>query len=446
MTKGFAYWFGQLDLNNPADEEDVFGNQDDGAGTSAAHDGNQQDVPASSGAPTSEEGQNVSDQPPVPSHSTVPYHSAHATHSGARTGVTLSSEDSGSDEEVQSTPEGFVPKTPFVGMVFDTLEAALADYNRYVHHIDFSVKIESSRKSAIDGVEDKSVFVCRIMQIMSELYGGKANVLYDAKTVSNYTTKLGEPDKFRDIPSLLDYFEEIKQTDPMFYYKFKLDDESRVQNIFWVDGPAREVYKIYYDRISFDTTYLTNRYKIPCAPFIGINRYCQSIQLGCGFLRHERIEDFVWLFEVFLDAMDGLHPENIIIDQCGSMRSAIMSLLPNCCYRNCHRHIVQKVQEKVGPMVAKNEDLRREFNEVIDYSVTVEEFEINWAEMLVKHDLVDNPHFLDIYDIRESFVPMYFKNRFFPFLQTTARSEGFNAVLKQYVELVTICSASSSNT
>ncbi|KAM0928908.1 hypothetical protein ACQ4PT_001957 [Festuca glaucescens] len=402
MTKGFAYWFGQLDLNNPADEEDVFGNHEDGAGTSAPHDGNQQDVPASSGAPTSEEGQNVSDQPPVPSHSTVPSHSAHATHSGAWTCVTLSSEDSGSYDEVQSTPEGFVPKTPFVGMMFDTLEAALAHYNRYAHHIGFSVKIEPSRKSAIDGVKDKSVFVCnktcrnleveevpvktrnrlitkrceckvklrvkrtggrwqvtqfveehtheiiqkfalkkylrsykkiskkekkiidllhavnlpasRIMQIMSELYGGKANVPYDAKTVSNYKAKLGEPDKFCDIPSLLDYFEEIKQTDPMLYYKFKLDDESRVHNIFWVDGPAREVYKIYYDCISFDTTYLTSRYKMPCAPFIGINRYGQSIQLGCGFLRHERIEDFVWLFEVFLDAMDGLHPENIITD------------------------------------------------------------------------------------------------------------------------------------
>jgi hypothetical protein len=30
---------------------------------------------------------------------------------------------------------------------------------------------------------------------------------------------------------------------------------------------------------------------------------------------------------------------------------------------------------------------------------------------------------------------VYFKNRFFPFLQTTARSEGFNAVLKWYVNL-----------
>jgi hypothetical protein len=45
----------------------------------------------------------------------------------------------------------------------------------------------------------------------------------------------------------------------------------------------------------------------------------------------------------------------------------------------------------------------------------------------------DNTHLHDLYDIRQTFVPVYFKDHFFPFLQTIARSEGFNAVLKRYV-------------
>jgi hypothetical protein len=60
---------------------------------------------------------------------------------------------------------------------------------------------------------------------------------------------------------------------------------------------------------------MTNMYKMPCAPFIGINGYGKSIQLGCGFFTHERIEDFVWLFEKFLECMDGLHPMNNITYQ-----------------------------------------------------------------------------------------------------------------------------------
>jgi hypothetical protein len=53
---------------------------------------------------------------------------------------------------------------------------------------------------------------------------------------------------------------------------------------------------------------------MPFAPFIGINRYGQSIQLGCGFLRNEQEADYVWLFEAFLEAMDGVQPNNIITD------------------------------------------------------------------------------------------------------------------------------------
>jgi hypothetical protein len=152
---------------------------------------------------------------------------------------------------------------------------------------------------------------------------------------------------------------------------------------------------------------MTNMYKMPCAPFIGINRNGQSIQFGCGFVRNERIADFVWLFEKFLDAMDGIHPENIITDQDGAMRSAILTLLLHTVHRNCRWHIMQKVQERLGPFIAKRDDLRRDFNELIDYSVSVEEFEMKWAEMLVKHDVVDNQHLQDVYDLREHFSSLF---------------------------------------
>jgi tRNA U34 2-thiouridine synthase MnmA/TrmU len=61
---------------------------------------------------------------------------------------------------VQSTPEGLAPRPPFVGMKFNSMEAALSHYNRYAHHVGFSVRIESSMKSTKDGEKDKSLFVC----------------------------------------------------------------------------------------------------------------------------------------------------------------------------------------------------------------------------------------------------------------------------------------------
>ncbi|KAM0828982.1 hypothetical protein ACQ4PT_067178 [Festuca glaucescens] len=270
------------------------------------------------------------------------------------------------------------------------------------------------------------------MEIIGELYGSKQNVPYNSKTVSNYTAKLGNYDKIKDIPELLEYFEEIKKDEPRFFYRFKLDAENKVENLFWVDSKARDVYPLYNDCISFDTTFMTNQYSMPCAPFIGINRYGQSIQLGCGFVRNESSVNFVWLFER-LEAMDGLHQLNIIIDQDAGIRITILMVFIGIIHRFCRWHIMQKVQEKLGTFVAKREDLRLEFKDVIDYSMTPEEFEQRWENMVERHAVADNTHFLDLYDLREYFVPAYFRHRFFPFLQTTSRSEGFNAVLKQCV-------------
>jgi len=69
----------------------------------------------------------------------------------------------------------------------------------------------------------------------------------------------------------------LKEEDPDFFYKIKLDDNHRVENLFWVDSAARQAYKeAYSDCVSFDATYMTNIYEMPCTPFIGINRHCHS--------------------------------------------------------------------------------------------------------------------------------------------------------------------------
>jgi hypothetical protein len=138
-------------------------------------------------------------------------------------------------------------------------------------------KIPKEEKKFIDLLSNVNLSSGRIMQIMTELYGSKQNVPYSTKTISNYRAQHSEERKIKDIPELLKYFEKLKEDDPRFYYDYKLDDDNRVENIFWVDGAARDVYKLYNDCISFDTTFMTNQYNMSCAPFIGINRYGQSI-------------------------------------------------------------------------------------------------------------------------------------------------------------------------
>ncbi|OQU87051.1 hypothetical protein SORBI_3003G198000, partial [Sorghum bicolor] len=274
----------------------------------------------------------------------------------------------------------------------------------------------------------------RIMQLMSEFYGSAQLVPYDGKQVSNFRSTIHKTEKFKDMQETLDYFRALKEEDPEFFYKIKLDDNHRVENLFWVDSAARRAYKeAYNDCVSFDATYMTNIYEMPCTPFIGINRHCQTFQLGCAFIRNEKTTTYEWLFLTFLEAMDRKAPLNIITDQDPAMRAAICIVFPNTTHRNCRWHIMDKFSGTIGPILAKNDELNEEFVDCLNHTVSPEDFESKWATMVQKYGLEDNEHFQHLYHIRQSFIPAYYMHSFFPFLQSTQRSEGFNALLKKYV-------------
>jgi hypothetical protein len=60
-----------------------------------------------------------------------------------------------------------------------------------------------------------------------------------------------------------------KQTEnPNFFYAIQCDNDSRMINFFWVDARSRLAYKIFGDVVTFDTTYKTNKYSMPFAPFV----------------------------------------------------------------------------------------------------------------------------------------------------------------------------------
>jgi len=90
---------------------------------------------------------------------------------------------------------------------------------------------------------------------------------------------------------------------PDFFFSIDLDEMSRLRNVFWADNKCREAYKEFANIVSFDTTYLTNKYDMPFAHFVGVNHHGQSTLLECGLLSSEDIETFVWLFRTWIQCM-----------------------------------------------------------------------------------------------------------------------------------------------
>ncbi|KAF5460211.1 hypothetical protein F2P56_020094 [Juglans regia] len=105
--------------------------------------------------------------------------------------------------------------------------------------------------------------------------------------------------------ALRGYFERMQYKNDEFYSSMDLDDDDRLKNVFWADARSRAAYEYFGDIVTFDTIYLTNRYGMSFAPFVGVNHHGQSILLGAGLISSENTEIFIWLFDTCLKCMDG---------------------------------------------------------------------------------------------------------------------------------------------
>ena len=130
--------------------------------------------------------------------------------------------------------------------------------------------IPAEEKEFIKLLHGCCITTTRAYQIMAELYGGIENCPYTEGDAKNLRVEYRAEYRGKDMKATLEYFEELKKEDPDFYYSYTLDEFDRVENLFWVDGAARRAYELYSDCLTFDTTYLTNAYNMPCAPFIGM--------------------------------------------------------------------------------------------------------------------------------------------------------------------------------
>jgi hypothetical protein len=115
------------------------------------------------------------------------------------------------------------------------------------------------------------------------------------------------------------------------------------------------------------------------------------------------------------------------------MKAAIEEAFPNAFHRWCLFHIKKKADEKITTGFQANEGLYEDFQDIIDNSLTVEEFESLWQQMIQNHGVEHIEYFGTLWENRQYWAPVYFKSRFFPFIQTTARSEGTNAIFKRGV-------------
>jgi hypothetical protein len=282
-------------------------------------------------------------------------------------------------------------------------------------------------------LHNRNISTSHIMASLGDLHGCVGNLTYTDKDVANIRSMLRKGVSEKDMSKTVEYFEKLQAESPQFFYRLKRDENQAVRAIFWVDGRTRELYKKFKDCVFFDTTFCTNRYDMPFAPIVGINNHMQTIMLGCALLPDEKIETFKWVFETWMEAMNYEYPTCIMTDQDAAMATAIDEVFPETVHRCCLWHVLRIAREKLGRLFITRKDFEEEFMYCIHGSDSVEEFEMLWQKMLLKHELRENEHLIRMWGCRNTWAPAFFKKNFFPFTGTTGRSEGLNSFFKKLV-------------
>ncbi|KAH9702052.1 protein FAR1-RELATED SEQUENCE [Citrus sinensis] len=131
--------------------------------------------------------------------------------------------------------------------------------------------------------------------------GGFENVSFLERDARNHVDKVRRLRlRERDAIAIQRHFQKMQTENDEFFFSINLDEEGQLKNVFWADPRSRAAYNDFGDVVTFDTTYLTNKYDMPFAPFVGVNHHGQSILLGYGLISHEDTETFTWLFDTWL--------------------------------------------------------------------------------------------------------------------------------------------------
>ncbi|XP_059440184.1 protein FAR1-RELATED SEQUENCE 5-like [Corylus avellana] len=302
-------------------------------------------------------------------------------------------------------------------------------------------EVTSAQRSLIDTLNDSGVPPRKIMSVLSKECGGDYNIGCIGKDVENYLGNkrrvlIGKGDAQR----MYNYFMESQCKNPSFFFSIEVDENGCMGNCFWADARSRAAYQYFGDVVTFDATYLTNRYRMPFVPFTGVNHHHQSVMFGCALLVNETAESYTWLLKTWLKAMLGRAPFTIITDDDKAMGKAIAKVLPNTTHRLCLWHILQKVPEYLAHIYNKYSSFQLDFNHCIHSTLTIEEFETEWGELVGKYELGENDWLKKLYMRRAKWVPAYLRNSFCAGMSTTQRSESINKFFKDYVRSSTMVS------
>nr|XP_043615969.1 protein FAR1-RELATED SEQUENCE 5-like [Erigeron canadensis] len=405
----------------------------------------------------------------------------------------------GEEKESMSFSNESANRYSFIGRIFDNLDVAYDFYNEYGLSRGFGIRRNQSYKHKVTNIVYTSIFVCNkqgyknmndkrrlrddiqrrcitrtgcmamiqvtcrshsifhrskeckdvvtllsnsgikpsdITKAVNALRGSEKDRLTRVQC-SNIVTNERKINLGKECHGIIMHFQEKAELDQEFYFAMELSTDGTLRNVFWADGRSRSSFCQFGDVVVFDTTYRTNKFNLPFAPFVGVNHHGKSILFGAALLENETETSFIWLFKQFLKCMHECPPVSIITDQDLAMGKAIAKVFPKTRHRFCAWHIQKHILEHLQPLQSRYDDFEETFNRWLK-SQNVEDFEAKWVEVKNKYDIADDSWLGNMYSLRHQWVKSYLKDTFFAGMTSSGRCESMHSFFDGYVNSKTM--------
>ncbi|MFQ6648600.1 hypothetical protein Gotur_021033 [Gossypium turneri] len=236
---------------------------------------------------------------------------------------------------------------------------------------------------------------------------------------------------------VLDYLRRMQAENPSFFYAIQGDNDHTGGSIFWADATSRMNYAYFGDTVVFDTTYRTDRYRVPFASFTGLNHHGQPVLFGCALILNDSEASFAWLFQTWLHAMSDRRPISITTDPDRLIQMAVTQVLPETRLRFNRWSIFKETQEKLAHIYQSQPTFEIEFKKCVNETETINEFESSWVSLLERYFVMDNEWLQSMYNARQQWVPAYMRDTFFGDFSITERNIGLNSFFEGFVNAST---------
>lgn len=151
----------------------------------------------------------------------------------------------------------------------------------------------------------------------------------------------------RDAQTLKELTEQLKSAFGDCLAEVDSNEENNLRNFVFSSPSMKALYKRFKDIILIDSTYRTNKYRLPLYVIGGVNENSKTFIIGFGVVSSEEAKNVKWLLGKLFNYLEDT-PDLVCTDSCTTLGKVIRELLPQTQHLLCAWHVSQNIKKHLG--------------------------------------------------------------------------------------------------